>query len=349
MTLGVYAAAVGTLQAGFRSKPAVAIASSVPAGNGGHNPGHGIDAADRMVLRIHDDHVVLMVAPDGLGCAPGGREGRAAVAAVTPLAGTGEGGHDAAGIHFPNAVAFSLADVGVPLAIHADCPGAHDGSLRRGFPIPGPTLLAIAGEGRHDAGLQIETAYPLILNIRDEQAAFTVQETIVRLPQLGQDPGAAVAAVARLARASHRGDDARGGFDFTDGGVQPVDDVDIAVGVDLERIQVIQGRRGCRAAVAGVALTPAARDGHDDARALADAADGVVAPVANVEVALRVEVAAVCFADQRLSRRAATACVAFLSRSDDRLDLANLERHARFPPSEPTQNADGAYTGIIAR
>jgi hypothetical protein len=189
MTLWVDPAAVGTLQAGFRSKPAVAIASPVPAGNGGHNPGHRIDAADRMVLGIHDDDVVLMIAPDALGRAPGGGEGRAVVAAVAPLAGTGEGGHDTAGIHFPNAVAFSLADVGVPFAIPAHGPGAHDGSMRGGRSVSGPPLLAIAGEGRNDAGLQIQTAYPLVLNVRDEQATFAVEEAIVRLPKLGQDAG----------------------------------------------------------------------------------------------------------------------------------------------------------------
>src|SRR4029453_7873003 len=333
MTLGVDPAAVGTLQAGFRSRPAVAIASPVPAGYGGHGPRHGVDAADRAVLRVADDAVVPTVTPDGLGRAPGGREGRAAVAAVAPLAGTGKGGHDPAGIHFPNTVALSLADVGVSFAIHADCPGTHDGSLRGRFSIPGPPLLAIAGEGRDDAGLQIQAANPLVLNIRDEQAAFAVQETIVRLPELSRDAGAAVAAVARLAGPSHRGDDARGGIDFADGGVQPVDDVDIAVGVDLERIQVIQGCLGCRAAIAGVPLTPPARDGHYEARALADTANGVVAPVANVEVALPIEVTPVCFADQRLNRRAAVASVAFVARPDNRLDLANLERHARFPQS----------------
>src|SRR3989441_1007234 len=261
------------------------------------------------------------------------------VAAVAPLAGTGEGGHDTVGIHFPDAVALALADVGLRLAIHADRPSAHDGGLRGGLRISGPSLLPITGEGRNDAASQIQTAYPLVLNVRDEQAAFPIQEAIVRLPQLGQDAGPAVATVARFAGPSRRGDDARGGIDFADGGVQPVYDVDIAVGIDLERVQIVQGRLGCRTAVSGVALTPAARDGHDDAGILVDAADGVVAPVANVEVALRVEVTPVCFADQRLRRRATVACVASLSRSDHRLDLANLKSHARFRPRAPVPRA----------
>src|SRR5713101_6482160 len=202
--LRVYPTAMGTLQAGFCGRSTVAIASLMPAGDGGHDAGHGIDAADRMILRVHDDDVVLMVAPDGLGRTPGGGQGGAAVAAVPPLAGPSEGRH---------AVALALADVGVPLAIHADRPRAHDGGLGGGFPIPGPSLLPITGEGRNDAASQIQTAYPLLLNIRNEQAAFAIQKAIVRLPQLGQDTGAAVAAVARCAGPGHRGDDAGGSID----------------------------------------------------------------------------------------------------------------------------------------
>src|SRR5712691_9211437 len=181
MTLRVDPAAVRTLETRCRGGSAVAVASLVSTGDGGHDAGHGIDAADRMVLRVHDDDVVPMIAPDGFGRAPGGGQGRAAVAAVPPLAGTSERGHDAVGIHFPDAVALALADVGVPLAIHADRPGAHDRSVRGGVPIPGPSLLPITGEGRDDAPPEVQTAYSLILNIRDEQVAFAVQEAIVRL------------------------------------------------------------------------------------------------------------------------------------------------------------------------
>src|SRR5262249_4159812 len=154
---------------------------------------------------------------------------------------------------------------------------------------------------------EVQTADPLILDIRDEQAAAAVQEAIVRLPQLGQHPGAAIAAVARFTGSRHRGDDPAGGIDLADGGVQPVHDVDVAVGVDLERVQVVEGRLGGRAAISGVALTAAARDGGDDAGRLVDAADGVVAPVTDVEVAIPVEGTSVCFADQRLRRRTTVA------------------------------------------
>src|SRR5262245_20617431 len=330
MALRIYPAAVGPLQTGLRGEPSIAIASPMSTGDGDHDPGPGIDAANRVVFRIHHDDVVPMIAPDGFGRAPGSAEGRAAVAAVAALAGSGERGHDAAGIHLPNAVALALADIRIALAIHADRAGAHDRSLRGMLPVPGSLLLAVAGEGGDDAGLQIQTSYPLVLNVRDEQSAFAVQEAIVRLAQLGQDSWAAVASVARLAGAGDRGDDARARIDLADRGVQPVDDVDVAVGIDLKRIEVVQGRGGCGTAISRVALAPGSRDGRDDARPLVDSADGVVAPVGNVEVALRVEGAPVCFADPRQSRRASVARVPVLSRPDNRLDHANLERHARL-------------------
>src|SRR5262245_243585 len=330
MALWINPAAVRALQTGLRGEPTVAIASPMPTGDGDHDAGHGIDAADRVVLRIYHDDVVSMVAADGFGRAPGSAEGRTTVAAIATLAGPGERRHDAAGIYLPNAVALALADVRIALAIHADRAGAHDRSLRGRLPVAGSLFLAVAGEGGDDAGLQIQTSYPLVLNVRDEQSALAVQEAIVRLAQLGAGSRAAVASVARFAGADDRGDAARAGIDLADSGVQPVDDVDVAVGIDLERIQVVQGRGDCGAAISRVALAPAARDGRDDARALLDSTDGVVAPVGDVEVALRVEGAPVCFADPRLSRRASVARVAVLSRPDKRLDHADLEGHGQL-------------------
>ena len=67
IALRVYAAAVGPLQTGCRGGAAVAIATLVPTSDGGHDAGHGIDAADGIVFCVHDDNVVVMVAPDGLG------------------------------------------------------------------------------------------------------------------------------------------------------------------------------------------------------------------------------------------------------------------------------------------
>src|SRR5262245_19466737 len=229
ISLGVYTAAVRSLQAGCRGESAVTIAALVPTGDGGHDAGHSIDAADRIVFCVHDDNVVVMVAPDGLGRPPGSSQGGPAVAAVAPFTSAGKSRHDAVGIDFADAVAFALADVGVPLPIHADRSGTHDGGSGGRLTIPGPAFLPIAGEGRDDASLQVQAAYALVLNIGDEQAAFAIQEAIIRLPQLRQLAGAAVAAVPWDIGPSHRGADTGGSIDFADSGIQPVDNVDSTV------------------------------------------------------------------------------------------------------------------------
>src|SRR4030095_17077343 len=103
-----------------------------------------------------------------------------------------------------NTVALALSDIVIALTIHADRGGAHDRSLRGSLPRPGSLLLAGAGEGGDDAGLQIQTSDPLVLNVRDEQSASTVQEAIVWLAQLGADSRAAVASVAWFAAGERR-------------------------------------------------------------------------------------------------------------------------------------------------
>src|SRR5262249_27550648 len=104
MSFRVDAAAVRTLEAGFRGGTSVAVAAPAPPGDRGPDAGHPIDTADRVVLRTHDDAVVLVVTADGLGRPPRGGDGGAAAAAVPALAGPGNGGHDAADIALPHAV-----------------------------------------------------------------------------------------------------------------------------------------------------------------------------------------------------------------------------------------------------
>src|SRR4030095_6459159 len=123
----------------------------MPTRDGDHDARHGIDAADRVVFRIHHDDVVPMVAPDGFGRAPGSVERRTRVAAIAALAGPGECRHDAVGIHLPNTVALALADVRIALTIHADRAGAHDQSLRGRLPVPGSLLPGRAGARGEDA------------------------------------------------------------------------------------------------------------------------------------------------------------------------------------------------------
>src|SRR5262249_54156341 len=146
-----------------------------------------------------------------------------------------------------------------------------------------------------------------------------------------QYAGATVATVPWDTSPGHRGDNTGGSIDFADSGIQPVHDVDIPVDIHIERVQVIQRRCRGRAAVAGVALTTATSDGCDDARILVDTADGVGAPVGNIEVASGVEGTSIGFADQCLGGWAAVASVASFASPDHCLNDANLNSHAFFP------------------
>src|SRR5262249_10586757 len=135
---------------------------------------------------------------------------------------------------FADTVALALADVGVPLPIHTDRSGTHDGGPGGRLTIPGPTLRPVASEGRDDASLQVQAADALILNIGDEQAALAIQEAIVWLPHLRQHAGAAVPTVPWDASPGHRGDDPGSGLNFAESGIQSIHDVDVPVGVHSE-------------------------------------------------------------------------------------------------------------------
>ncbi len=68
----VDAKAMWSFQPGVDGVAAVAIASLVSSGNGGHDAGDSVDLADGVVLGIYNYYVVLIVAPDGFRCAPQG-------------------------------------------------------------------------------------------------------------------------------------------------------------------------------------------------------------------------------------------------------------------------------------
>jgi hypothetical protein len=73
----------------------------------------------------------------------------------------------------------------------------------------------------------------LILHIGNEQPTATIETTVVRLAQLGACPRTTIATRPRLAGPGHGRDDACGRLDLPDDCIQPVHDVDVAVGVDL--------------------------------------------------------------------------------------------------------------------
>ena len=98
----------------------------------------------------------------------------------------------------------------------------------------------VTGEG-HDAVASGPDAHTLVL-VSISRPPVPSRKQSFWLAQLRQDAWATIPTVARDAGPAI-GDDTSSGFlDFMDGGVQPVHDVDIAVGIHLQRVQVIRCR-----------------------------------------------------------------------------------------------------------
>jgi hypothetical protein len=109
--------------------------------------------------------------------------------------------------------------------------------------------------------------------------------------------------------------------------IVPVNDIDIAIGVDGERIQVLHRRLGSWAAIARISGPARSRHRGDDLGDFVDAPDGVVAPVADVQVAVDIECAAVRLTDQTLDGWTSVTGIAFLAGADNGSNLSYLKFH----------------------
>ena len=114
----------------------------------------------------------------------------------------------------------------------------------------------------------------MIADVADEEIARRIELDAVRLLEGCFPRGAAVAAVAGLARAREGRDDAGFQRDFAHGVVAHVHDVEVAGLVEADFVREVERGLQRRPAIAGVALLPAARDdvqlavGRDLAHAL---------------------------------------------------------------------------------
>ena len=80
------------------------------------------------------------------------------------------------------------------------------------------------------------------MDVGNQQAALAIQKAIIGFAEHGLITGPAIAAVANLARAGHRGDDARSSVHLADHRVQTVDDIDVTIVlVNLQRIRLLHG------------------------------------------------------------------------------------------------------------
>ena len=170
------------------------------------------------------------------------------------------------------------------------------------------------------------------MDIRDQQPALAVQETVVWLAEHGLFAWPAVAAEALLAGAGHGGDDAGGAVDLSDHCIQPINDIDISVAIYLQGIRLFHGRLSGRAAVAAIARPAGPSHGCDDSGSLVHTADDVIPRFGVKEVARGIKVAHERLGADRLVRRAAVSGIARLAGADIGLNLPWFKWHLANSP-----------------
>src|SRR5262249_24328588 len=131
-------------------------------------------------------------------------------------------------------------------------------------------------ERRDDARLQVEPADTPVRHVRNEEAAASVEAAVVWLPKLRSRALATVSAVARLADAQDRRDEAGPPVHAADNRIQAINYVEVAVVRDGHGIRLVHGRFHGRAAVAGVAFLAASGHGRNNTGRGVDLPDAVI-------------------------------------------------------------------------
>src|SRR5262249_31581732 len=169
----------------------------------------------------------------------------------------------------------------------------------------------------------------------------TIKKAVVRLPQLRAWAWSTVATRPWLPGAGHRGDDPGGGVDFTDDGVQTVDDIDVAVGVYLQRVGLVQRCPRGETTIAAVAQHRRPGHGGNHPRDLIDTAYTVVRRFGHVQVTLRVKGTHERLTEQCLKGWATVTGVALGPGASDRLDDVKCECHKKAPHPSPLPEGEG--------
>ena len=158
----------------------VAIPSLMPAGNRRDDASGGVYAPDGVVFGIYHYYVTLRVAPDGLRRTPRGQQSWAAISGVPPLPGAGQGRHDSWDVNLADPVALPLGNVGIPVAVLADGPGAKKAGFRGWQTIALPDFLSVTRKSADNSAGQVQAAHPLILNIGYQKTSPGVEKAVVR-------------------------------------------------------------------------------------------------------------------------------------------------------------------------
>ena len=153
-------------------------------------------------------------------------------------------------------------------------------------------------ECRHEGG-RVGLADPVVVLVRDEQVSSGIEQQPVRVVE-GRGDSGAVGGAGR-ARSSEGGDHCGGG-DAPDAVAEDLGDEEVAGAVDRQALWAGEGRRG--AGAVGASGAAGSGEGGDDAGG-GDAADLVVGPIGNEQVAGRVEGQA----HRLVERRGGSGCV----------------------------------------
>ena len=148
VTFGAELDAVGLVELGVFGRAAVTcVAFFAGAGEGGEDAGFHVDLANGIVDHVDDEHVALGIEAEFVGFAEGGGRGGAAVAGEADLAGACDGGDDAVGGDFADALAGVFAVVVGAVGAADDAEGVVEVGFEGGAAVAGEALGAGAGEG----------------------------------------------------------------------------------------------------------------------------------------------------------------------------------------------------------
>ncbi len=147
----------------------------------------------------------------------------------------------------------------------------------------------------------------MVADIADEQAAFRVEGDAVRLAQLRLGGGTAIAREARRAGTRDRGDDPRFCVHATHHMILHLGEKHVAAAVEAHFVRFVEYGIQGGASIARVALLSAAGYRADAVGLQVQAADAVVADLAEIQRAVRACRQAVGIVDLRLRTRSSVA------------------------------------------
>src|SRR5579884_1463983 len=177
-----------------------------------------------------------------------------------------------------DAVVVGVADIDCPVRAYRRAVRPVEAGFRRGAAVA-VAALAAAGDRRDDAAAPVDQTDRVVLGIDNEDVAVAVERHLFRRVEYRGNGRTAVAGIAACAGAGNGGDGSAGRIDRAQPAPLPFENVDGAVGRDLDGARAEDaGRRG-RAAVAAVLADAGPREGLDRAGHQIDDANAVVGDI----------------------------------------------------------------------